>query len=89
MPPVRDRVKAIPWALLAEAAMLAHRRWSRLTPGERAHLIAVVRKSRGHPGNLTAADKRELRRLASKLDLAGVARDAAPLQRRWRDRRGR
>jgi hypothetical protein len=88
MPRARDRIKAIPWALLAEAAMLAHGRWTRLTPGERAHLLAVVRKSRGRPGNLTAADKRELRRLAAKLDFAGAARDAAPLQRRWRGRRG-
>lgn len=90
MPPPRDRLKAIPWALLAEAAMIARNRWTRLTPGEREHLLAVLRKSRGRPGNLDARERRDFRRMAEKLDLPGVVREVEPLRRRWLGaRRGR
>jgi hypothetical protein len=82
----RDRLKAIPWALLLEAAMIVRNRWGRLTPGERDHVVALARKSRGRPQNLTGEDRQELRRLAAKLDLSGIAREAAPLGRRWRGR---
>jgi hypothetical protein len=88
MPPARDRFKAIPWALLLEAAMIARNRWGRLTPGEREHLMAMVRKFRGRPANLTEGDRRDLRRVADKLDLAGVVREVEPLRRRWLSGRG-
>ncbi len=80
------RLRAIPWILVFEAVMLARERWSRLTPGERAHLAALMRKSGGRPGNLTAAERDDIRRLAGKLDLVGALRDAAPLGRRLRRR---
>jgi hypothetical protein len=82
----RDRLKAIPWALLLETAMIVRSRWARLTPGERDHVMALARKSGGRPQKLTAEDRKELRRLAAKLDLGGIAREAAPLGRRWRRR---
>jgi hypothetical protein len=81
------RIRSIPWILLFQAVMIARDRWTRLTPGERAHLAAMMRKSGGHPGRLTAHERGEVRRLAGKLDLPGVARDVAPLGRKWRGRR--
>lgn len=81
------RLKSIPWILLFETLTMARDRWSRLTPGERAHLTAIIRKSRGRPDRLSAEDRREVRRLAGKLDLPGLLRDAAPLGQRLRRRR--
>jgi hypothetical protein len=88
MPPSRDRFKAIPWALLLEAAVIARNRWSRLTPGERDHLVAILKKFRGRPSDLTQGDRRDLRRVAEKLDLGGVVREVEPLRRRWLSGRG-
>ena len=58
--------------------VLAREHWDRLTPGERAHLAALVRKSRAWPGNLTPAERRDVRRLAAKLDLPTLGRNVAP-----------
>jgi hypothetical protein len=70
--------------------VVARDHWGKLTPGERAHLSALVRKSRGRPGNLTARERGDLRRLAGKLDLPGLGRSVAPVARRLRpqSRRG-
>jgi hypothetical protein len=87
MPTPRDRLKAIPWALLLEAAVIARNRWGRLTPGERQHLVAVLKKVRGRPADLDARDRKDLRRIAEKLDLGGVVREVEPLRRRWLDAR--
>jgi hypothetical protein len=77
------RFRPIPWILLFDAAMIARDRWGRLTPRERSRLAAILRKSHGRPGNLTAAERREFRRMAGKLDLMGVIREVGPLRRRW------
>jgi hypothetical protein len=69
--------------------VIARDHWEKLTPGERAHLSALVRKSRGRPGNLTARERGDLRRLAVKLDLPSMGRSVAPVARRLRGQRGR
>lgn len=69
--------------------VIARDHWGKLTPGERAHLSALVRKSRGRRANLTARERAELRRLAAKLDLPGLGRSMAPVARRLRPRAGR
>jgi hypothetical protein len=66
--------------------VIARDHWGKLTAGERAHLSALVRKSRGRPGNLTARERADLRRLAAKLDLPGLGRSVAPVARRLRPR---
>jgi hypothetical protein len=81
--------RAIPWAVVLELMVIARDHWDKLTPGERAHLSALVRKSRGRPGNLTARERADLRRLAAKLDLPGLGRSVAPVARRLRPRPGR
>lgn len=71
--------------------VLARDHWQRLTPGERAHLSALVKKSRGRPGNLNSRERGDLKRLASKLDLPAMARGMAPIAQglRGRSPRGR
>ena len=82
-PPAR---RAIRWAVLLDALVIARDHWEKLTPGERAHVAALVRKSRGRPGNLTPDERRDLRRLAAKLDLPALGRDLAPIAQRLRTR---
>jgi hypothetical protein len=86
--PARRTIQSIQWAVLLELAELAHDHWGRLTPGERAHLAALLRTSRGNPGRLSAAERRDIRRLAAKLDLFALGRRAAPVARRLRARPG-
>jgi hypothetical protein len=69
--------------------VVARDHWEKLTPGERAHLSALVRKSRGRPGNLSARERADLRRLAAKLDLPALGRSVAPVARRLRSARPR
>jgi hypothetical protein len=83
LPPAR---RALPWALLLEVVVLARDHVGRLTPGERAHLVALVRKSRGRPGNLSAHERNDVRRLAGKLDLPALGRGLGPIARRARGR---
>jgi len=75
------RVKAVPWALLLQGAAAAHRRWRELEEGERRRLGELVRKSRGRPGNLTARERADIRRLVAKLDLPGIGRELLPFGR--------
>jgi hypothetical protein len=79
-------LRTIKWAVLFEALVVARDHWEKLTPGERAHLTALLRKSRARPGNLTPAERRDVRRLAGKLDLPSLGRNLAPVARRMRDR---
>lgn len=90
MPPLPVR-RAIPWAVLLELVVVARDHWQKLTPGERAHLSALIKKSRGRPGNLTRRERADVRRLAVKLDLPALGRSVAPVASglRGRTRRGR
>jgi len=47
--------------------VLAREHWGRLTPGERAHLAALIKKSRARPGNLTQREHDVLRLVADGL----------------------
>jgi len=76
--------KAIEWSVALELVTLAREHLDHLTPGERAHLIALLRKSRGRPGNLTAQERRDIKRLAGKLELVELGRRAMPVARRLR-----
>jgi hypothetical protein len=75
--------------VLLELTALLQRHWGRLTPGEREHVAALLRKSRGRPGALTKAERADVRRLVGKLDVAAFGRDVRPLARRLRAPRGR
>ena len=79
-------LRALKWAVLFDVLVLTRDHWNKLTPGERAHLAALLRKSRARPGNLTRAERRDVRRLAAKLDLPTLGRNLAPVARRLRPR---
>jgi ribosomal protein S13 len=87
----RDKLRAVPWIVLAQAGVAISRRWRSLSEKERARLTQLARESRGRPGNLSAKQRAELRRLVGKLDLRGIPRELGPLARRGRGRgrRGR
>jgi hypothetical protein len=83
----RERAKALPWAALLQSVVVIRRHWRSLSEKDRARLAALVRDSHGRWGSLNAKERAELRKLAAKLDLKGVARDMAGLARGGRARR--
>jgi hypothetical protein len=81
------RVKALPWAALARVAVVIGRRWTALSQKERERLTGLVRASGGRPANLSAGERKELRKLVDKLDLKGAGRELLPLVRGGRRKR--
>ncbi len=80
---------AVPWLAVARTTMIVGRRWNSLSGKERARLTALVRQSRGRVSNLSVKQRLELRKLAGKLDLKGMARELSSLWRGGRRRRRR
>jgi len=85
--PRSPALRAVKWAVLFDALVVARDHWQKLSPGERAHLAALLRKSRAQPGKLTPGERRDVRRLAAKLDLPTLGRNLAPVARRLRPAR--
>jgi DNA primase catalytic subunit len=86
------RLRAVPWLLLFEVARGVHSHvMDSLSPAERRHVMQILRKSKGNPGNVTPREREELRRLAGKLDFKRLGRDLAPrvIAGQRRRRRGR
>jgi hypothetical protein len=79
----------VPWLAVARGAMIVSKRWNALSGKERARLAELVRLSRGRVSNLSVKQRLELRKLAGKLDLKGMARELSALWRGGRGRRGR
>jgi hypothetical protein len=79
--------RRVPWIAVFELAMMMRNRWRRLPPDDRRRLAELARKSQGRPHYLTAAERAEFRRIASGLDLFGIARDFVPMGRAMRRRR--
>lgn len=80
------RLRTVPWLLALQAALAAGERWRTLSERERSRLVGLVRDARGWPGNLTAKERDELRRLVGKLDLPGIGRELLPMARKRRRR---
>jgi len=66
----RQRVRALPWAALAQAVFAIRRHWQSLSEKDRARVSGLVRESGGRWGNLSSKERAELRKLAGKLDSA-------------------
>jgi hypothetical protein len=60
--------------------------WEDLKESERSRVGTLVRKSKGNPRNLTKRERDELRKIAGKLDVPGMARDLIPFARGLRKR---
>jgi hypothetical protein len=86
---VKSAVTAVPWLVLVRGAMIVSKRWNALSSKERARLAELVRESHGRVGNLSVKQRLELRKLAGKLDLKGMAGELTSLWRGGRSRRGR
>jgi len=74
---------------MLQAAVVIGRRSRALSAKERARLMELVRESGGRPGNLGKRERKELSRLAAKLDLKGLSRELVLISRRGRSRRKR
>jgi hypothetical protein len=72
--------RAVPllWAFaVAEALATTHRHFAGVDPKVRRRVVALARKSKGRPSNLTAHEKQELRRLVGQMDLWQLSKDLA------------
>jgi hypothetical protein len=75
------RLRALPWAALAQGALVFGERWRALSDRDRARAKQLMRESRGRLGNLSAREREDLRKVVRKLDLKGVGREMLPLVR--------
>ena len=75
-----DRAKALPWAALLQLGVAFGKRWRSLSERDRARLTGLVRESGGRLGNLSSKERKELRKLAGKLDLKGMGRELLALR---------
>jgi hypothetical protein len=73
------RAKALPWVGLLQAGVALGKRWKSLSEKDRARLTGLLRESGGRLGNLSSKERKELRKLAGKLDLKGMGRELLPL----------
>ncbi len=80
-----------PWLLVFEILRAGRDHWDRLDPDDRRWVTDLMRRSRGNPRNLTAADRAELRALGSRMRLGrlGISLAAVTIVGRRRRRRAR
>ncbi len=83
------RLRAIPWTMMLRVGLALGRRVTALSAKDRRRLAALVRQSRGRPGNLSDRERHELMAIVGELDLLGVVRELSLLSRRGRRRRRR
>ena len=83
------RVKDVPWALLLQIGLVLGKRWRSLSDKDRARLTELTRESRGRLGNLSAKERKELKKLVGKLHPRRTARDLVLLTRARRRRKRR
>lgn len=77
-----DRAKGLPWLGMLQVGIAFGERWRSLSEKERARLTGLLRESGGRVGNLTGRERKELRKLAGKLDVKGLGGDLAGLLKR-------
>jgi len=82
-------VKELPWALLLQIGLVLGKRWRTLPVKDRARLAELTRESRGRLGNLSAKERRELKKLVGKLHPKRTARELVLLTRARRRRKRR
>jgi hypothetical protein len=83
-----EKAKALPWAVLLQGALVVGRRWKGLSAGDRERIKELLAESGGRVNKLSSKQRKELRKLAGKLDLKGMGRELIAL-RGGRGRRGR
>ena len=76
----RKALRGVPllWAFaVAEALTTTRRHFAGVDPKARRRAVELVRQSKGRPGNLSSAEKTELRRLVGDMDLWQLSKDLA------------
>jgi hypothetical protein len=61
--------------ILLDVVMVARQHWGLLEPADRRRLTEIMRNAR----NLSARDRKDLRRIAAKLELVGAGRELMPI----------
>jgi hypothetical protein len=74
------RLRRIPWAMLLQGTLIVGSRWQRLSAGERERVRTLLSASGGRVDRLSPKDRKELRKLADKLDLRGMGRELLALR---------
>jgi hypothetical protein len=90
--PAITGLRAVPWKLVLElATVLVNRFRDDLPAGDRRKMTSLVRKSKGDPRRLTAAERKQLLELLKRVDLQRLGRDVTALvgARRLRRHLGR
>ena len=85
-------LRAVPWKLVLEVATIVVTRFrDDVPPTERRKLTALVRKSKGDPRRLTAAERHQMLDLLKRVDLQRLGRDVTAVvgARNLRRRLGR
>jgi hypothetical protein len=76
--PAAAAVRAIPWArILAVARVVLDRLAEDVPKKDRRRLGALVKKSKGDPRNLTAAERHEMLAILRRIDLTKLGKDLA------------
>jgi hypothetical protein len=86
-----EKAKAFPWAAILQGVVVVGRRWRGLSAKERERLKTLLAESGGRINTLSSRERRELRKLAGKLDLKGMGKELMALRAvrgRRRRRRG-
>ena len=69
------RLRAFQWMILLDVVLVARQHWELLEPADKRRLTEIMRNAR----NLSARDRKDLRRIASKLELLGAGRELMPI----------
>jgi hypothetical protein len=75
----KGRLRSIPWAMLLQGTIVVGSRWQRLTAAERERARTLLAASGGRIDRLSPKDRKELRKLAEKIDLKGMGRELVAL----------
>jgi hypothetical protein len=71
-------IRALPWGrILAVGRIVLDRFADDIPKRDRTRLAGLLRKSKGDPRRLTAAERRELVRIVRQVDVAKLGRDVA------------
>jgi hypothetical protein len=78
VPALPVAAKAIPWRLVVEVATIVYTRFREDVPQkDRRRMGTLVRKSKGDPRRLTAAERRELLAMLRRVDVKRLGRDVS------------
>jgi hypothetical protein len=82
-----EKARALPWAALLQGVVVVGRRWKGLSASDRERVKELLAESGGRVNRLSAKQRKELRKLAGKLDLKGMGRELMALRSGRRGRR--